>query len=443
MMMEVEEKIPMVTTFKNKNILIVGLARSGTGAANLLSELGARVSITDTKSLSALEDKIKNLSPAVRVIADCDAGEVIGSVDMIVISPGVPLHIPLLLKARMNGTPVIGELELAYNVIQSVDSLHVHCEGEGASGPASPPVIGITGTNGKSTTTTLIDRMLNASGYRTLLGGNIGNALTEELFKAISGQQSAIGDMPEAERCQLNADYIVAEVSSFQLESIEKFRPDIAAILNITPDHLDRYRDMQDYIRAKARMFENQTSVDWIIINADDPVLMELIDEKRKVKNREMPRIAYFSREKEVDGVYSRDGVIYCNLSDDVLMKRTFPSVPADSLLIGVNEMRIKGIHNLENAMAAALVAIISGCPLQTVREVLCSFPGLEHRLEFVAEIRGVRFINDSKGTNVGAVAKSMGGFDSVILIMGGMDKGSDFTLLRDLIKKKVKQLIV
>jgi UDP-N-acetylmuramoylalanine--D-glutamate ligase len=170
---------------------------------------------------------------------------------------------------------------------------------------------------------------------------------------------------------------------------------------------------------------------------------MELIDEKRKVRNGAMPRIVYFSREKEVHGVYSRDGVMYCNLYDDVLFKRPFPSVPADTVLTGVNEMRIQGVHNIENAMAAALIAIIAGCPLRTVREVLSSFPGLEHRLEFVAEIRGVRFINDSKGTNIGAVAKSMGGFDSVILIMGGMDKGSDFTLLRDLIKKKVKQLIV
>ncbi len=439
LMMEVEEKISVLNTFKNKNILVVGLARSGTGAANLLSALGARVSITDRKSLRTLEDKIRKLSPAVRVMADCDAGEIISSVDMIVISPGVPLDIPLLVKARMNGTPVIGELELAFNVIQSMDSLHTHGEGGRGSGFASPRVIGITGTNGKSTTTTLVDRMLNASGYRTLLGGNIGNALTEELFKAISGQQSAI----RTDCCQLNADYIVAEISSFQLESIERFRPDIAAVLNITPDHLDRYTDMNDYIRAKARIFENQTSEDWMIINADDPVLMELIDEKRKVKNGEMPRIAFFSREKEVDGMYCRDGLIYFNMHDHGLFKRPLPAVPAGTVVTAVNEMMIKGVHNIENAMAAALVAIISGCPLLTVTEVLHSFPGLEHRLEFVAEIRGVRFINDSKGTNVGAVAKSMDGFDRVVLIMGGMDKGSDFTLLRDLIKKKVRHLIV
>jgi UDP-N-acetylmuramoylalanine--D-glutamate ligase len=425
-MVTMQEKINM---FKDKNILVVGLARSGTGAANLLSELGARVTITDTKSRSVLATNIKRLFPAVKVMTEGNPSEAFDAADMIVISPGVPLDIPTLENARAKGIPVIGELELAYQVMKSVVSSQQSGRGEAVPRPcnAFPAFIGITGTNGKSTTTTLIDLMLREAGLKTLLGGNIGIALTEEILKEVS----------RGEAVPRPYDYIVAEISSFQLETIKEFRPKIAILLNITPDHLDRYHSMAEYIDAKARIFENQTGGDFLILNADDPVLMKVANEKLEVRSKK-PDIFYFSRCKEVKGVYLRDGVIYFNLPESIL-----GATHESPLRINVNEIRIQGVHNIENAMAASLIALIAGCPLDSVRNALRQFPGLEHRLEFVSEIRGVKFINDSKGTNVGAVAKSLEGFNDVILIMGGLDKGSDFSVLKTLVRQKVKTLIL
>ena len=406
--------------FKDKKILVVGLARSGIGAANLLSSSGARVTVTDRKPRSFLEDQISKLRPSVKVITGGNQEEIFDASDLIVVSPGVPPDIAPLIKARASGIPVISELELAYQVVT----------GENRNSElATPAFIGVTGTNGKSTTTTLIDLMLNESGLKTLLGGNIGSALTKELLKAA-------GKIPATEGCQLNADYIVAEISSFQLEAIKEFRPGIGAILNITPDHLDRYESMDDYINAKARIFENQTSGDYLVLNADDPVIMKMANKQLKMRNKELPRIAYFSCRKEVEGVYFKGGKIYCNFHNPGLLT-------PDHELIGVDEIRIKGVHNLENAMAASLTAMISGCSYDAVKKALKDFPGLEHRLEFAGEVNGVGFINDSKGTNAGAVAKSLEGFENVFLIMGGMDKGSDFSVLRNLIQKKVKLLIL
>jgi UDP-N-acetylmuramoylalanine--D-glutamate ligase len=421
-MITMQEKINM---FKDKNILVVGLARSGTGAANLLSELGARVTITDTKSRSVLENNIKRLSPAVKVMTEGNPSEAFDTADMIVISPGVPLDIPPLESAKAKGIPVIGELELAYQVIKS-EVRSQRSEVEAFHETPFPEFIGITGTNGKSTTTTLVDLMLKEAGFKTLLGGNIGIALTEEILKFVGA-----GLKP----APTSLNYIVAEISSFQLETIKEFRPRIAVLLNITPDHLDRYHSMAEYIDAKARIFENQTAGDFLVLNADDPVLMEAGNEKLEDRS-EKPYIFYFSRVREVEGIYLKDGMIYCNSSHFPLPTSHFP-------LISQNEIKIQGVHNIENAMAASLIALIAGCPAVAVRNVLRQFPGLEHRLEFVSEIRGVKFINDSKGTNVGAVAKSLEGFNNVILIMGGLDKGSDFSVLRDLVGQKVKTLVL
>jgi len=427
-MITMQEKINM---FKDKNILVVGLARSGTGAANLLSELGARVTITDTKSRSVLETNIKRLFPAVKVMTEGNPSEAFDAADMIVISPGVPLDIPPLESARAKGIPVIGELELAYQVMKSAVGIQQSAVGANGRSPLqikNPDFIGITGTNGKSTTTTLIDLMLKEAGFKTLLGGNIGIALTEEILKFVgAGLKPALTSL----------DYIVAEISSFQLETIKEFRPRIAVLLNITPDHLDRYHSMSEYIDAKARIFENQKAGDFLLLNADDPVLMEVVNEKLEDRS-EKPYIFYFSRCKEVKGAYLRDGVIYFNLPESFV--RAFHETP---LQIHVNDIRIQGVHNIENTMAASLIALIAGCPVDTIRNVLRQFPGLEHRLEFVSEIRGVKFINDSKGTNAGAVAKSLEGFNNVILIMGGLDKGSDFSVLRTLVRQKVKTLIL
>ncbi len=406
-------------TFKDKDILVVGLARSGVGAANLLSELGARVVVTDKQSRSSLNDYINQLSSSIKIITDGNPEEVFDSADIIVISPGVPHNIPQLIHAKTKDVPVIGELELAYQIILS------HSRGMSQRAP-TPSFIGVTGTNGKSTTTVLIDLMLKEYGMQTILGGNIGNALTKEISSYVAGnnQQS------------MNIDYIVAEISSFQLETIKEFRPGVAVILNVTPDHLDRYERMQDYINAKTRIFENQNNEDFLVLNADDTVIQKILNSKFKIQNSNLPEVVFFSREKEVHGVYCREGVIYCNLPG-------VSTITAHTPIISVNEIKIAGVHNLENAMAASLAALLSGCSIEAVSNVLKGFAGLEHRLEFVGENNGVQFINDSKGTNTGAVAKSLESFNDLILIMGGTDKNSDFTVLKDLIESKVKLLIL
>lgn len=412
-MITIEDNLDiMPMTFKDKKVLVVGLARSGIGAAKLLSSLGAMVTVSDSKRRCMLEPQIQKLPSSVEVITGYNPEETFAASDIIVISPGVPGTIPPLNYARSKGIPIISEIELAFQVMKSVMEV---------------PFIGITGTNGKSTVTTLVDLMLKESGQRTLLGGNIGNALTEEIQKSlfVNGQIS-VEEAP---------DYIVAEISSFQLESIKEFRPKISALLNISPDHLDRYESMADYINAKAEIFSNQTAEDYLIVNADDPLIRQLISEKLKVKS-DGPKILFFSTEKIVEGIYMKDSELFVNLPYFPLQASHFPLIP-------VNELKIRGAHNIENAMAASLIALMSGSQPEDVKNVLRSFQGLEHRMEFVKEIKGITFINDSKGTNVGAVAKSLESFGNLVIIMGGTDKGSDFSILKEQMKKKVKTLIL
>jgi UDP-N-acetylmuramoylalanine--D-glutamate ligase len=429
--------------FKDKKVLVVGLARSGTGAANLLSLIGAKVWVTDIKPRDLLRNNIKRLLPSIKIIVGEYPEKIFNTADLIVVSPGVPLNIPSIMHARARGLPIIGELELAYQIVTSY-GLRVTGETQNTklttrnTQHSTPAFIGVTGTNGKSTTTALIDRMLKKSGFRTLLGGNIGNALTEELNKL------------KVKSEELKVDYIVAEISSFQLESIQDFKPFIAVILNITPDHLDRYSSMQEYISAKTRIFKNQGSADCLILNGDDPVVIKIKNEKLEMRSKKLPKILFFSREREVEGVYYKDGSLHCKLFSPprttlpaFLRKQEGGVVSSPLEVIAVDKIRIKGVHNLDNAMAASLAAIISGCPIEAIRSVLKDFSGLEHRHEFVCEINGVSFINDSKGTNIGAVVKSLESFQNIVLIMGGRDKEGDFTALRDLIREKVKALIL
>ncbi len=441
---------------KNKDVLVVGLARSGVGAANLLSYFGAKVSVTDIKPEKLLRNNIRRLSPAIsRISVGGHPEELFDTAELIVLSPGVPVNMPQIREAKSSGIPVIGELELAYKIAAS-DKLRVmHKKQRTVSLSLThhllPAFIGVTGTNGKSTTSTLIDMMLKKAGFRTLLGGNIGNALTEEIHKELGAGGKGIKDgSPHYSRLAA-IDYIVAEVSSFQLEAVQDFRPLVAVILNLTPDHLDRYCSMQKYIDAKAEIFRNQNTGDYLILNADDPLVMELYKTKFNDRISELNNIniLFFSRKKEVEGIYCKENSIFCSL---LSTSRTAPparfeqergAVSSPFELIKVNEIKMKGAHNIENAMAASLAGLIAGCPIDSVIDVLGSFPGLEHRLEPVCEIKGVSFINDSKGTNTGAVIKSLEGLENVVLIMGGKDKGSNFRVLRDLIKKKVKTLIL
>ncbi len=375
--------------FSGEKITVAGLARSGVGAANLLVRLGADVTVTDLKSGEELSDQLLRLDPKVKTVLGSHPDGLFELADLIVISPGIPLSAPPFKKAADAKVPIIGELELAYLYSDS-------------------PFIAITGTNGKSTTTTLVGEMLAAHGMKVTVGGNLGNALTEE---------------PESLR---GRDYIVAEVSSFQLETIDRFRPKLSALLNVTPDHLDRYRDMDDYARAKARVYMNQTPKDALIVNADDAPSAQLAE-------KAMCRIIPFSRkDAPAGGVFVRDGMVVSALSG------------IDEKIIEAKDIRIRGVHNLENALAAAAISLAAGASVEAVEKVLREFPGLEHRLEFVRELNGVSYINDSKGTNVGAVEKSLLSFtEPVVLLAGGLDKHSDFSPLKKLVRERVKRLVL
>jgi UDP-N-acetylmuramoylalanine--D-glutamate ligase len=379
--------------------LVVGLARSGVAAANLLAAQGQSVTATDLRTEAELDEFTRRLSPAVDIVAGGHPEHLFDEVKLIVVSPGVPLSIRPLLKAREAGVEVIGELELAWRVMKDV------------------PFYAVTGTNGKSTTVTLLDLMMKKSGKRSLLGGNIGTPLSEELAKRANGKLH-IEDI----------DCVVAEVSSFQLESTVHFRPRGAAVINVTPDHMDRYDSMDDYRGAKGRIFLTQTERDFLVLNADDPECMELYASISKRKGA-VPPVAFFSRRKEVDGVF--------------LMGETI--IYRGKHLVSVSDIGIEGVHNLENAMAASLMALLAGCGPEDVREVLKSFRGLEHRCEFVREINGVRFINDSKGTNVGAVIKSVEGFNKgpLVLIAGGRDKNGDFNKLTEAARGRLKKAVL
>lgn len=406
---------------KGRKVTVVGLARSGVGAANLLADMGADVTVTDRQSEARLSEMVSRLVPSVRRVLGGHPKDLFMSAEMIVVSPGVPLEIEQIASARAAGIPVIGELELAYQIIDK------------ARGGGRIPFLAITGSNGKSTTTTLLDYMLKKGGFKTLIGGNIGNALTEEILKTVRGE--TLNLRGNGKGCNFPQDCVVVEVSSFQLDSIERFRPHIAAILNITPDHLDRYHSLADYGSSKARIFENQTEEDYIVLNADDPEIEKVENQRLKGKVGG-PNVLYFSRSRKVKGIYFRDGNIYC----DMPRISCLPEHP----FISAADIKIKGVHNLENAMAASAMALLAGCPQGAVIESLREFAGLEHRLEFVRELDGVRYVNDSKGTNVGAVMKSIESFDEpVVLIAGGRDKAGDFSELRELVARKVKALVL
>jgi len=375
----------VAVNFTDKRVTVVGMGRSGVAAARALDGLGARVTITDKKPLKDLAAQVKALgSGRIVVEAGGHPERVFVETDLIVLSPGVPKIAPVL-QAKQNGIKVISELELAWILSGS-------------------PYIGITGTNGKSTVTTLVGLMLAKAQKKVLVAGNIGTALTEDITQL------------------RNQDWIVAELSSFQLEDIETFRPHIAAILNVTQDHLDRYHDMAEYGEAKARVFMNQQKDDLLVLNFDDP-------DVKAFAQRTPATIIPFSR------------LLRFNPGACILDKQL---VVNGKPVLRVDEIRIKGVHNLENALAAAALSLAAGADIASVAAVLREYPGLEHRLEFVRKRNGVLYINDSKGTNVGAVVRSVEGFTQpVILIAGGLDKGSDFSPLYNLFMENVKLLIL
>lgn len=400
----------MLNDVRGKNTVVVGLARSGVGAANLLARLGAQVTVNDARPSDLFAGMIDRLDPSVQTCFGSHPAGLFALAELVVISPGVPTDLPVLKEAATRGVPVIGELELAYQVAMQVVR----------PAQAAPRFLAVTGTNGKSTTTTLLHEMMKRAGFHAILCGNIGTAVSETILA------SGLLDAPGSHR---PVDFFVTELSSFQLETIADFHPTGATVLNITPDHLDRYHGMDEYLAAKCRVFANQGARDVLVLNADDPATSMI--EKAVHDGNESPALYYFSRKRQVRGAYMLGGTLVLEFDG---MRETL-----DPATFG-----IQGVHNIENAMAAALLAVTAGCPVSAVAEALREFPGLEHRLEKVRVLDGVQYINDSKGTNVGAVLKSLESFTSpVVLLAGGRDKDSDFRLLREHVRTSVKAAVL
>ncbi len=378
---------------KDKRVLVVGLGKSGVASALFLKARGARVTVSDTKSGDELRNEIPVLLDHGITVETGGHGErTFRGQDLIVVSPGVPVDAPLLAQARSWGEAVIGEIELAAQFLPG-------------------PIVAITGSNGKTTTTTLTGEILAAGGLPTLVGGNIGTP-------AISLAERAT---PET--------VIVLEVSSFQLETIQTFRPRVAVVLNVTPDHLDRHRTFEVYVDAKVRVFENQQSSDFAVLNADDPTCVAMAARTRA-------QVFWFSRQKEVKrGVWVREGNILFRDGAGLQEK-------AQREIMLASEIPLKGAHNLENVLAAVCAGALMGCAPEKIRQAVRDFKAVEHRLEYVATIRGVDYYNDSKATNVDATIKALESFPANIhLILGGKDKGSDYTVLNDLLRQRVKRV--
>ncbi|MFZ5864134.1 MAG: UDP-N-acetylmuramoyl-L-alanine--D-glutamate ligase [Nitrospirota bacterium] len=378
---------------KGNRVTVVGLARSGAAAVRLLLRERAVVSVTDRRPAGELTEWTAGFALGeVAWFLGGHPDEAFRGAGLIVLSPGVPLASPPLQAARARGVPIWSELELASRFV-------------------SAPISAITGSNGKSTTTALAGEMCAAAGRRTFVGGNYGVPLSEATVPG-----AAWGE-------------IVAEVSSFQLETVATFHPSVAALLNVTPDHLDRYPDFGSYAAAKWRIFERQTSEDAAVLNADDPACMDPGFTAKLAARR-----VCFSRRTAPagDAVWVDAGEIVYRLGE------------RSGRVLAIDRLRIVGVHNVENALAATAIALLRGVDPAVIAGVLSEFRGLEHRMEFVRELRDVRYINDSKGTNVGAVQKSIESLTSpVILIAGGVAKGADFSALRPLVARRVKKAVL
>lgn len=373
-----------------KKVLVFGSGISGAGAAGLLEKHGAQVVLYDGNDKLKKEEvagKLKEGSKAEIILGDFPE-ELLDMLDLAILSPGVPLDIPAVEAMRRKGIPVTGEVELAYEY------------GKG-------DVLAITGTNGKTTTTTLLGEIMRAHQEEVFVVGNIGNPYTVAADK------------------MTDKSVTVAEMSSFQLETVTRFRPKVSAILNFTPDHLNRHHTMENYVNAKKNIAKNQTAEDFCILNYEDERTREF---GRKID----AQVLYFSSRRKIErGIYLEDGnIIYKN--------------PEEILICNVEELKLLGTHNYENYMAAIAMAAVYGVPAETIRETVKAFKGVEHRIEYVTEKAGVAYYNDSKGTNPDAAIKGIQAMNRpTVLIGGGYDKGSDYTQWIRSFDGKVRKLIL
>ncbi|MDX2482008.1 MAG: UDP-N-acetylmuramoyl-L-alanine--D-glutamate ligase [Desulfuromusa sp.] len=376
----------MKLNFKHKRVVVIGAGQSGLALVRFLIERGATVALSDLRKREQLADLDSLAGLPVRFDLGGHSLELFEQADLIAASPGVPLDCEPLQRAASCGIPVLGEIEIAGREI-------------------TVPIIGVTGTNGKSTTTSLIGEIMQAWGKNVFVGGNLGTPLVEA--------------------CSAEIDGAVVELSSFQLETIDQFHPTIGLLLNLSSDHLDRYPDLQSYYRAKLKIFRNMTKTDFVVLNADDPEVCRLTADLKATK------IWFSARGRLVEGMV--------RLGDKLIWNWAGADIQ-----LSLSRLQLSGEHNIENAMAAMIPALLQGCPAELAWNAVCSFTGLEHRMQLVRHLNGVAWYNDSKGTNVGSVMKSLAGFASgVTLIAGGKDKGGNYKLLRPLLEQKVKHLIL
>jgi len=374
---------------KGMRVLVVGMAKSGIASARLLATEGALVTINDVKSTEQLQDALNALQGVAYVNAlGRDPMTLLDGTDMIVLSPGVSICAPFAQEAKRRGIKVIGEIELGYRF-------------------AKAPIVAITGTNGKTTTTALTGELFKAAGFHTYVLGNIGVPIAQE----------AKNTGPE--------DVIVAEVAGFQLESTDRFHARSCAILNLTEDHLDRFKTMENYAAAKAMVLNNQTEKDYAVFNADDPLVSAMAE-------RAKGRVLWFSRKREVEnGAFVRNGEIIFRMDGK------------EAVICRADELKIPGSHNLENALAAVAVSLPVGVSPEAAAKALRTFPGVEHRIEFVCEKDGVRYINDSKATNPDSTVKAVEAIRRpTVLLLGGSNKNSDYTPVFEAFQRKVKAVV-
>jgi UDP-N-acetylmuramoylalanine--D-glutamate ligase len=389
----------------NKKILVVGLGRSGIASARFLHQKGARVLAADTASKKELGDAIRSLREiGIRIELGPHRSAWFQNADLIVVSPGVSHTIAPIVQANARGIPVMGEVELASRFIKE-------------------PIIAVTGTNGKTTTTELLGMMLKNSNIRAFVGGNIGNPLIDYAAK---GQ---------------TAQVVVAEISSFQLDTITAFRPKVSVLLNISADHLDRYPNFDAYVDSKIRIFKNQQADDVAVLNGADPLV------RSKTARIKSQRLFFPTLRGNEQGAILNGKRIIFNLTDTGIcdtLTQSPKSKTLNQMSLDLSKIKLQGRHNLENASAASLAALAVGATLPGIQKSLDDFKGLAHRLEHVATINNIHYFNDSKATNVDGVARALECFSKpVLLIMGGRDKGSDFNILESYIRKHAKELIV
>jgi UDP-N-acetylmuramoylalanine--D-glutamate ligase len=372
-----------------KHILVVGAARSGVAAAQFLRARGAHVTLNDSKPVANWPEASVLRGAGIEIVGGGHPLELFAQADLIVVSPGVPLALEPFQHARKAGVPVIGEAELAARFLRG-------------------RLVGITGSNGKTTTTTLIGELLRAGGLPTQVGGNIGTAL-------VSLVESSRED-----------GFTVAELSSFQLEAVEQLHLFVAVLINITPDHLDRYASMDEYAAAKANILINQTEEDFAVLNADDARIAPLAALTKA-------RILWFSTRRELSEGLSLRGEQLVSRRDG-----------QEQVLLERADIRLRGAHNLENVLCALAAGLACGVAPESMRQTIRAFHGVEHRLEFVAELNGVQYYNDSKATNVDAALKSLEAFPGgVTVILGGKDKGGDYTPLAPLVTERCAHVIL